>query len=66
MKPASDGPSPGSARHGIYLIDIDTGAVRYLNPPGDLSPIPIKGALDAPPVKRREGMTFVRGKVSGR
>jgi hypothetical protein len=49
MRQTSDEPQPATMRHGIYLIDIDSGAVRHLNPPPSLLPGSAEPALYLPP-----------------
>jgi hypothetical protein len=61
MRPVSDEPQPATAQHGIYLIDIDSGAVRHLNPSLSLLSGLAEPALYLPaPGTRSRIRTFVR------
>lgn len=61
MSPSSDEPQPATTRQGIYLIDIDSGTVRHLNPPPSLLSGLAEPALYLPaPGTRSRIKTFVR------
>jgi hypothetical protein len=61
MRQASDEPQLATMQHGIYLIDIDSGSVRHLNPPPSLLSGPAEPALYLPaPVAGSSVRAFVR------
>jgi hypothetical protein len=61
MRQISDEPQPATLRHGIYLIDIDSGTVRHLNPPPSLLSRSAEPALYLPaPVVESSIRTFAR------
>jgi hypothetical protein len=61
MRQASDELQTATVQYGIYLIDIDSGTVRHLNPPPSLLSRSAEPALYLPaPVARSRIRTFVR------